>query len=126
MENLIIEATSITPYIHIDQQSGLIEIRGKSIPENPYEFYKPIWEWVSVFEKEAPPAMEVNVKMEYFNSSTLKCLIDIFKRLAAIRNTHPDTSLVFNWYYVPDDEDMMEAGQDCEGIIGIPFNLIEV
>ena len=30
------------------------------------------------------------------------------------------------WYYEEDDEDMLEAGEDYEAIIDLPFEMIEV
>ena len=35
--------------------AGLIELKGKSIPENSTEFYKPVFDWLDKFG-EAPPA----------------------------------------------------------------------
>ena len=31
-----------------------------------------------------------------------------------------------NWYYEEDDEDMLEAGEDYESIIRVPFKMIEI
>ena len=30
------------------------------------------------------------------------------------------------WYYEEDDEEMLEAGEDYEAIIDLPFEMIEV
>jgi hypothetical protein len=48
-------------------------------------------------------------------------LLDLFKRLETISN-----KVVINWYYEQDDEDMLEAGEDYEAIINVPFKMIEV
>lgn len=126
MEKLRLEETKITPLIDFDHESGLLEIIGKSIPENPYEFYKPVYEWLSIFDESAPPKINVQVKMEYFNSSTLKCIIDILKKLVDAGTSHKGTELVIDWYYLEDDEDMHEAGEDCAEVIGHPVNFIVV
>ena len=34
-------------------------------------------------------------------------------------------NVVINWYYEEDDEDMLEAGEDYEDIIKLPFNMVE-
>ena len=31
-----------------------------------------------------------------------------------------------NWYYEEDDEDMLEAGEDYEAIVSIPFDKISI
>ncbi len=34
--------------------------------------------------------------------------------------------IVINWYYEEDDEDMLEAGEDYQSIINVPFKMIEM
>ena len=48
--------------------------------------------------------MIVQVQLEYFNTSSSKCLLDLFKKLEAL------DSLSVHWYFDSDDEDMLEAG----------------
>jgi len=67
---------------------------------------------------------EVNVQLEYFNTSSSKCILDVFKKLEAIHKS--GNEVIINWYYEEDDEDMLEAGEDYESIIRIPFKMIEV
>jgi hypothetical protein len=66
----------------------------------------------------------VDVKLEYFNTSSSKCILDLFKKLEAISGSK--TKVVVNWFFEEDDEDMEEAGQDYQAIISLPFNIIEV
>ena len=60
--------------------------------------------------------------MEYFNTSSSKCILDVFKKLESIS----DSSVSVKWYYEEDDEDMLEAGEDYEAIIDLSFEMIEV
>jgi hypothetical protein len=64
----------------------------------------------------------VNIKLEYFNTSSSKCILDVFKKLETVGGTN----MTINWYYEEDDEDMLEAGEDYQAIINIPFKMIEV
>ena len=50
--------------------------------------------------------------------------VDLFKKLEAIHKTGKE--VVINWYYEEDDEDMLEAGEDYQAIIKVPFKMIEV
>ena len=69
MENLHIETTKYTPEIKLDAQNGVIDIRGKSYPENTFEFYKPMMEWVEeYFNSCAKEETIVNMEIIYFNS----------------------------------------------------------
>jgi hypothetical protein len=124
MENLHLEGSAKTPSIHFDATAGKLELKGRSIPENSVEFYKPLNEWIDAYGKNPVGDTAVDVKLEYFNTSSSKCILDLFKKLESISGDR--TTVVVNWYFEEDDEDMEEAGQDYQAIIGLPFNIIEV
>ncbi|MDR3094443.1 MAG: DUF1987 domain-containing protein [Bacteroidales bacterium] len=124
MDTLLIEGTPKTPVVRFDASKGLVELKGRSIPENSIEFYKPLVDWLESYAKEAKPQTQVNIQLEYFNTSSSKCLLDVFKKLEVIHKANP--SVTINWFYDPDDEDMREAGQDYESIIRVPFKMVEV
>jgi hypothetical protein len=66
----------------------------------------------------------VNIQLEYFNTSSSKCILDVFKKLEAIYKS--GNEVVINWFYEEDDEDMLEAGEDYQSIIKIPFKMCEI
>ena len=66
----------------------------------------------------------MNVQLEYFNTSSSKCILDVFKKLESIQKGKQE--VIINWYYEEDDEDMLEAGEDYESIIRVPFKMIEI
>jgi SiaC family regulatory phosphoprotein len=124
MESLLIEGTAKTPNIRFDGEQGLIEIKGRSIPENSIEFYKPLVDWLEMYSQNPKQTTKVNIQLEYFNTSSSKCILDVFKKLESIHKSNRE--VVINWYYEEDDEDMLEAGEDYESIIRIPFKMIEI
>ena len=96
-----------------------MSLKGRSIPENSIDFYKPLLEWVESNVGESESSVAISVKLEYFNTSSSKCLMDLFKRIEKVA---PQASV--DWYYEEEDEDMLEAGEDYDAIIDIPFRLI--
>lgn len=124
MEPISLEGTTKTPTINLDPKNGTIEIKGRSIPENSIEFYRPIVEWLEEYAKSPKKKTTVNVQLEYFNTSSSKCILDIFKKLESIKKARNE--VIINWYYEEDDEDMLEAGEDYESIIRVPFKMIEI
>jgi hypothetical protein len=124
MNPIIIEGTPKTPAVRFDSQQGIFEIKGRSIPENSVEFYKPIIDWLEAYKDEPLQKTVVDVKLEYFNTSSSKCILDVFKKLETIHKAK--NSVEVNWYYEEDDEDMLEAGEDYESIIRMPFKMIEI
>lgn len=125
MEALSIEGTAKTPTVRFDGKEGVIEIKGRSIPENSIEFYKPLVEWLEEYTKSPLDLTQVNVQLEYFNTSSSKCILDVFKKLEAIHKGG-NNEVIINWYYEEDDEDMLEAGEDYESIIRVPFKMIQI
>ena len=124
MEPIIIEGTPKTPSIKFDDKDGIFEIKGRSIPENSVEFYKPLNEWLDNYMQVPLDKTVVNIRLEYFNTSSSKCILDVFKRLEAIHRSKHDVEI--NWFYEEDDEDMLEAGEDYDSIIKVPFKMIEI
>ncbi len=124
MKSIDIEGTSKTPTVNLNAENGVVEIKGRSIPENSVEFYKPLVDWLEEYKKSPVEKTTVNIQLEYFNTSSSKCILDVFKKLEDINKG--DAEVVINWHYEEDDEDMLEAGEDYESIIRVPFKMIEV
>ncbi|MBI3500610.1 MAG: DUF1987 domain-containing protein [Bacteroidetes bacterium] len=124
MEKINIESTPKTPAINFDFEKGFLEIKGRSIPENSIEFYKPIVESLEKYGSKPQNVTTVNIQLEYFNTSSSKCILDVFKKLESIHKN--GNQLVINWYYEQDDEDMLEAGEDYQAIINVPFKMIQI
>ncbi len=124
MKSLIKEGSPKTPSVRFDAGEGIVEIKGRSIPENSTEFFKPLVDWLDKYTANPATVTNVNIHLEYFNTSSSKCILDIFKKLEAIHKAK--NQVIVNWYYEEDDEDMLEAGEDYESIIRIPFKLIEI
>ena len=119
MENIIITGTNKTPEVTFLANTRSMSLSGRSIPENSIEFYSSL---ILLADElcSSEGAVDVNINLEYFNTSSSKCLMDLLKR---IESSDVDASV--NWYYEEDDEDMLEAGEDYDAIIEIPFKLIK-
>ncbi|MEQ8624087.1 MAG: DUF1987 domain-containing protein [Vicingaceae bacterium] len=124
MENLVIEGTPKTPTIKFQPQDGKLLIQGRSIPENSIEFYKPLVDSLEAYAGTPKETTSVDIVLEYFNTSSSKCILDVFKKLEKINAEK--SGVIINWHYEEDDEDMLEAGEDYQAIINIPFKMVEI
>ena len=124
MSDLKLEGSPKTPTIEFTSGNGYLLIKGRSIPENSIEFYKPLIEALESYNGNSQSNTKVDIQLEYFNTSSSKCILDVFKKLESINSGNSE--VVINWYYEEDDEDMLEAGEDYQAIINIPFKMIEV
>ncbi len=124
MENISIDGTPKTPTVNFNSESGVLLIKGRSIPENSIDFYKPLFQWIDTYAQSAKDKTEVHMQLEYFNTSSSKCILDVFKKLEQIKKSGKDVEVI--WHYEEDDEDMLEAGEDYDAIIDIDFNMVKV
>lgn len=124
MEPILLEPTRITPLINFDPEQGILELKGRSSPENSIAFYQRLIDNLDQYVESDKESLVANFAFEYFNTSSSKCLFDVFKRLAKIDEVGKE--LVINWYYEEDDEDMMEAGEDYCDLLDLDFNFIEI
>ena len=123
MENLTIEMTKYTPLIDLDAQKGTISMNGKSYPENTFDFYKPVMDWVEMyFEENAQEKTTINMEIIYFNSSSSKLFFDFFD---LVEEASEANTIEINWIYDAENESALEAGEDFkEDFESLSFNLV--
>lgn len=121
MENFFLEGTNKTPQLDFNANEGRFLIAGRSIPENSIEFYKPLFEWLDNYVSQAKANTILDVKLEYFNTSSSKCLVEIFRKLEVLQQKNEN--VLINWFYEEDDEDMQESGEDFQEIIDVKIVL---
>lgn len=125
MEKYTIEATANTPDIKFDLDKGELNISGRSIPENSIEFYNPLFSALDKYLSNPKNNTVVNIQLEYYNSSSSACLLSVFKKFEKLKKNagHPVT---VNWLYEENDEDILSAGKNFEGMVDLPFTMIQV
>jgi len=124
MELIKIEQTNKSPEVHLDKGKEVFEIIGRSIPENTQEFYSPILDWLGEYANDTNPTTNFQFKLEYFNTSSSKCILDICRALESIKQNGKDVKIT--WIYEEYDEDMLEAGEDYEAMVDVPFDIVMV
>lgn len=124
MEKIFIEPTRVTPLVNFNPEEGFLEIKGRSSPENSILFYQKIIDNLDEYANSGKSEFTANFSFEYFNTSSSKCLFDLFKKISLIKEK--GVNLIINWYYEEDDEDMMEAGEDYADLLGLEFNYLEI
>ena len=95
MEKLIIEPTLNTPSVILDPEKNQFQFSGESRPENVRNFYLPVLEWLENFSadlaggspEEKKRDRQFHFNFEYFNSTSAKYILDLFKTLG---NLHSD------------------------------------
>jgi hypothetical protein len=123
MEHLYVEGTKMTPNVILDSDKKVYSITGSSRPENPLQFYKPIFEWLTNYLEKTEEKMVFEVQLDYFNTSTSKVLLDLFELFEKFAETK-DIHVV--WYYQSDDEEMQEAGEELLDLVELSHEVKEM
>ena len=114
--------TKKTPWIQMNP--GNLFIMGRSIPENPGDFYRPVLEWISKYSVDAKDKIKIDLGFEYINSSSTKWIYNILKELSELNGIDRRASVT--WFYEQGDEDMCELGFILRPLVDCPFVLMEV
>jgi hypothetical protein len=121
MDTIIIKSTYETPAIEFYPKEGKLLIEGRSLPENSTSFYSPLLEALENYNNNPASFTTVDIKLEYFNTSSSKCILNILRILQKIHSENE--SVTINWHHDKDDEEIIEIGQDYSLIINVPFNI---
>lgn len=116
--------TKYTPEISFDNHTGLLRIDGRSFPEDPSSFYVPVINWLDIYVLQSAPITTMEVFLEFFNTSSSKYFLEIFKRLKRIED-FGNKAVNVKWFYEKDDDDMYETGIDYKDISNLTFKIIE-
>jgi hypothetical protein len=119
MEKLVIqEGLKNCPGIIYYPENNILEITGRSIPENPELIFRRLDEWISAHFGQNP-SLAVNIQLEYINSGSSKYLYEILKKLTAFG--YSGKQVILKWLYEEDDEAMLELGEHYRDTAGIPL-----
>jgi hypothetical protein len=120
MENFFkIKSTEDTPEILFNRESNEFSITGRSLPEDAYAFYRPVIEWVTDYVKEPNSSSELKICLEYFNSSSVKQILNLIMLFEGIVKSGKKAKII--WCYSEGDDLMEIKGLEFESMVEIPF-----
>jgi hypothetical protein len=122
MDKLEIHSTTHHPEVKFDAEAGVLEISGRSLPEQVLTLYQPILKWVEEYTSTARENTTFKINLDYINSSSSKYLLEILKRLNDYHRK--GNNVLVKWYFDEYDEDAEESGQEYEELLDLKFELI--
>lgn len=122
MEIFRIEETAQTPFVNLDPTTGIMEIKGRAIPEDPDAFWMPILNWFESFMMMPSDSVAVCLNLEYFNISSSKRILFLLYKLNELAEAGKTVHV--DWHYKQSDIDMYEVGQDYAYMVKVPFHFL--
>ena len=117
MDDLFIEGNQFNPTVNFCYNTGIMQLSGKSYPENVDEFYAPVWEWIEADLIAPQVATTIDVSLEYLNTASAKMLLDILIKVKNLQSAGNELKLV--WKYYEDDEDMEDFADHIRTVTGL-------
>lgn len=121
MKKIEIKKTDDAPYILLDKAEGKFEISGRSLPEDSFEFYAPIHQWLEEYVLAPNPNTELVMHLDYFNSSSARNIVEMLFILEKIQETGSEVKVT--WLYSEDDDVMKSRGEEIGTVVELPFEV---
>ena len=113
--------TEDTPTVRLDASAPEFLIADRSLPEDAFEFYKPIFEWLEEYAKNPKEKTVFKFELEYFNTSSAKQLSKI---LLFLKKLSKEVEII--WCYQLDDVDMFNSGKRFEKLTELNFSMVSI
>lgn len=123
MDNLILTKTKDSLEIDFNCDTGVFYMSGNSYPENATSFFVPVFEWIEKYIIEKAEKIELYCKIDYFNTSTSKCLLELADILEGYSKAGGEVKV--KWYYKKGDIDTQEAGEELFEDYEIEYEILE-
>lgn len=123
MNDLYLKKSFNSPEVEFIADSGELNVEGRSIPEDPGEFFDRLINWMNEYFLNPNDKTVMNIKLEYINSGSSKYMLELLRIMKV--NSEKGRDVLIKWYFEEGDESIEELGQHYEQTIQIPFELIE-
>jgi hypothetical protein len=123
MDDFFVKRTFNTPEVELRPSEGLLKIEGRSIPEDPGEYFDVILHKLEDYYQNPQKVTRIDIKLEYINSGSSKYMLELLRIVK--RYYDKGFECLINWFYEEDDESILELGQHYKNTIAIPFKLID-
>lgn len=121
LNTLHIEATEETPEVLLHANGEECSIAGKSLPENAFDFYEPVLQWIRLYSEKIDEPLRLKLRFEYFNSSSGRYL---FELLHTLEQSKFKENYRIIWITDKDDELMFEKGIELKSLCDLAFDLV--
>ncbi len=126
MQDIYIAPERDKPEVDFRFSQHHLVLRGESFPENALAFYGPLTSAIMEYlGRTAGQQIRVDVELRYFNSSSTKILLNLFRMLDQASSN--GNTVHVNWLHDPDDDTVLEFGNDiAQDFITLRYNAVPV
>jgi hypothetical protein len=125
MENLEIKGENgdfFIPTVNFNASTGKFLLAGSSYLEDTTKFYEPILIWLKEFTIDTKKKIDLEIRLNYFNTSSSRSILDIFYIIKNFQNNGGKVKI--DWYLKQFDPEMFEEIEDYILDTGLKINAI--
>lgn len=122
LNDLCLEPTLSSPMVQTDWDAGILRMKGESYPENSFELYSSIQTWLEGFLEAGAQPLQLELELNYLNTSSVRAMIDLFDQLQAAADAGRQVSV--NWYHDPRNPRAAELGEEFREDYSFPFAIL--
>jgi hypothetical protein len=123
VDRIHIEGTRSSPEVDGDPDNRVLRFTGESYPENTFDFYRPIVEWLdAVLEDGDDGAVTLDVSLSYLNTGSIKSMMDMLDRLDEAHEDGRAVSVI--WRCDPDNERIVELAEELLEDVSLPYEIL--
>lgn len=116
-----ISATPKTPLVQFDFEAKILLLKGVSCPDNPLQFFTPIFENLKEFMK-SNSELNVEMQLDYFNTGSSKCILNLFQIITD--SLEDRQNIKVKWITDEGDSELKEAGKIFQEMSGLNFTFL--
>jgi SiaC family regulatory phosphoprotein len=121
MNDLAIAGTRSTPSVDGKWETGVLVMQGDSYPENSYELFGQVIEWVKRFLSKHNRPIHLELSLLYLNTSSVKAMMDIFDLLDEAHRA--GRAVHVRWNYERGNERVAELAEEFREDCAFPFEI---
>ncbi len=123
VERLSLIATRSSPAVECDPETLTLCLSGESYPENTFDFYRPITNWLdAVLERDtAGRTVTLMVELSYLNTGSIKAMMDMLDRLDEAHEDGRSVSVI--WRCDPENERIVELAEELLEDVSLPYDI---
>jgi hypothetical protein len=123
VNDINIAGSESTPRIHADWGAGRLEMSGDSYPENSFELFQPILQWVGAFlDGRGTQPLVVDLQLLYLNTSSVRAMMEVFDTLQEAHERGRPVSVT--WRYDRKNERVADLAGEFKEDYTFPFEIV--
>ncbi|EGJ11480.1 MULTISPECIES: biofilm regulation phosphoprotein SiaC [Rubrivivax] len=122
MKELHIQGGNSTPEIQGDWERGVLAMRGDSYPENSFEFFGEVIQWLEDYLGQDGRPLQLELRLVYMNTSSVKAMMDIFDLCEDAFGKGREVRV--SWYYDPRNDRVFDLAEEFREDCSFPFEIL--